>query len=315
MTNVDNLKFPKDFIWGVGTAAYQVEGGSTEDGRGESVWDVIRKEGNRIADESDPDLSCESYKFWRDDINLLKELGVTLFHSDMPMYLFESGGWLSRDTIEAYLKLVDICFKTYGHLVKYWITFNEITNYGWMNVYPQKGFPNHSPTRGDRLGVEPRKMPYLAMHHMLIAHGRAYRLYEQNYKTSQNGEICLIITGRYCFRASDSDEDGQAQTRANAWKFQHILDPIYKGDYPDIMKNILGDALPSFTEEESTILKGALDVIGINYYLSTKVKNPENVELCETAEEIDGRFKYAEDLGEKFLQSILFCINFRIHPG
>ncbi|PAV87875.1 hypothetical protein WR25_08652 isoform I [Diploscapter pachys] len=163
-------------------------------------------------------------------------------------------------------------------------------------------------------------MPYLAMHHMLIAHGRAYRLYEQNYKTSQNGpfisevvillgylgEICLIITGRYCFRASLSDEDGQAQTRANAWKFQHILDPIYKGNYPDIMKNILGDALPSFTEEESKILKGALDIIGINYYLSTRVKNPENVELCETAEEIDGRFKYAEDLGEKFLQSIIF---------
>ena len=54
-----------------------------------------------------------------------------------------------------------------------------------------------------------------------------------------------------------------------------------------------------------------MDIIGINYYLSTRVKNPDNVELCETAEEIDGRFKYAEDLGEKFLQSILFSINFR----
>jgi beta-glucosidase len=68
--------FPANFLWGVATAAYQVEGAATEDGRGASIWDRFCREPGRIAEGTSGATAADHYHCWREDVALLKDLGV-----------------------------------------------------------------------------------------------------------------------------------------------------------------------------------------------------------------------------------------------
>ena len=77
--------FPDDFKWGAATAAYQVEGGWNEDGKGESMWDVFTKIEGNIKDGSSGDVACDSYHKYKEDVQLLSDMGS---HSHLK-YLLE----------------------------------------------------------------------------------------------------------------------------------------------------------------------------------------------------------------------------------
>ena len=69
------LKFPKSFIWGMDTCSYQIEGGSKEDGKGESIWDVFSNTSGKIKNNDNGDIACDHYHLWQQDIQLMKTLG------------------------------------------------------------------------------------------------------------------------------------------------------------------------------------------------------------------------------------------------
>ena len=71
--------FPKDFLWGSATAAYQVEGAWNEDGRGESIWDRFARIPGNIANNDLPDIACDHYHRYPEDIALMKRLGLQAY--------------------------------------------------------------------------------------------------------------------------------------------------------------------------------------------------------------------------------------------
>ena len=73
------LTFPSDFLWGAATSSYQIEGASEEDGRGESIWDRFSHTPGKIADGSTGDVACDHYHRWREDIALMKDLGLRAY--------------------------------------------------------------------------------------------------------------------------------------------------------------------------------------------------------------------------------------------
>jgi len=72
------MSLPADFLNGFASAAFQVEGATSEDGRGPSIWDAFCATPGRIADGSNGDVACDSYHKWRQDIALLKQYGIAL---------------------------------------------------------------------------------------------------------------------------------------------------------------------------------------------------------------------------------------------
>ena len=68
--------FPSDFLWGCSTASYQIEGSTDVDGRGASIWDTFAKTPGKVYGGMTGDLACDSYRKWKDDVELLKQLGV-----------------------------------------------------------------------------------------------------------------------------------------------------------------------------------------------------------------------------------------------
>src|SRR6266498_2943745 len=68
--------FPKDFVWGVATAAYQVEGAANEDGRGPSIWDTFCRRKGAVFDGNTGETACDHYHRFKDDVALMKTLGA-----------------------------------------------------------------------------------------------------------------------------------------------------------------------------------------------------------------------------------------------
>lgn len=101
--------FSKDFVWGVATSAPQIEGSVHEDGRSESIWDRFAATPGRIADGSDPSVACDHYRRWREDIGLLRWLGVGAYRFSVawPRILPEGRGAINEKGLDFYDELVD----------------------------------------------------------------------------------------------------------------------------------------------------------------------------------------------------------------
>ena len=105
----DFMGFKKDFAWGTATASYQIEGAWNEDGKGESVWDVFCHEGGRIADNHTGDVACDHYHRYKEDIKLMKELGVNSYRFSIswPRILPKGVGEVNQKGVKFYSDLID----------------------------------------------------------------------------------------------------------------------------------------------------------------------------------------------------------------
>ncbi|KAF2286324.1 hypothetical protein GH714_014134 [Hevea brasiliensis] len=334
---LNRSSFPADFIFGAGSSAYQCEGAAYMDGKGPSIWDTFAKlHPEKILDHRDGNIAEDFYHHYKEDIALMKQLGldsfrfsiswsrvlpkgklsrgvnqqgvdfynnlidelisngiqpfVTLLHYDPPQALEdEYGGFLSPSIVDDYVDYADFCFKEFGDRVKYWVTINE------PNLFSSNGYAASTgpPCRCSDYVDENCKVgnsgtePYVAVHHMLLCHAFAVKLYREKYQEIQKGVIGISVLAEWKVPKYQTSSCLKAASRAMDFQFGWIFNPVTFGDYPRTMRSIVGHRLPRFTKAQSKTLKGSYDFLGVNYYTAYYVEDAafsSNVNLSYTTD-------------------------------
>nr|E3W9M3.1 RecName: Full=Cyanidin 3-O-glucoside 7-O-glucosyltransferase (acyl-glucose); Short=AA7GT; Short=Dg AA7GT; AltName: Full=Acyl-glucose-dependent anthocyanin 7-O-glucosytransferase; AltName: Full=Beta-glucosidase like protein; Short=DgBGLUL; Flags: Precursor [Delphinium grandiflorum]BAJ33502.1 beta glucosidase like protein [Delphinium grandiflorum] len=230
-------------------------------------------------------INPKGVEYYNNLIDTLLEHGIqphaTIYHIDHPQILEdEYGGWLSPRMIEDFTTYADVCFREFGDRVSHWTTINE-PNIISLGAYDSGQIPPHRCTppgayncTAGNSSVE----PYKAMHHFLLAHASAVQIYRTKYQAKQKGLIGLNVYGFWCAPQTNSRADIEATKRATAFYTGWAADPLVFGDYPIIMKENVGSRLPSFTKNESELVKGSFDFIGLNHYFVFYIQDdPEEI--------------------------------------
>lgn len=298
-----NIKnFPKDFLWGASTSAYQVEGAWNEDGKGLSVIDML----NHPDDTSDFKVASDHYHRYKEDVKLFAEMGlkayrfsiawtriipngvgevnkkgiefynnlidelnkyniepiVTMYHFDLPYELEKQGGWSNRDTIDAFVEYAKVLFENFGHKVKYWLTINEQNT---MILHPGAiGIP-----KGGKLPS--KKELYQQNHNMLVAQAKVMNLCHEMFTNAKIGPALNITTmyGETC-NPNDAIAAHNWET-LRGWSF---LDLAVYGRYNRLFWSYLEDRelTPVILEGDMDILKsGNPDFVAMNYYSTATI--------------------------------------------
>ncbi|PWA85749.1 beta-glucosidase 16 [Artemisia annua] len=213
---------------------------------------------------------------------------VTIHHMDLPQELEDKyGAWLDPQMQDDFVHFAEICFKSFGDRVKYWITINEPNLVAEM-AYEKGTYPpaRCSQPFGNCLGGDSDVEPLLAMHNMLLAHGKTAKLYHEKFQPEQGGSIGLVA---HCFMyepLTDSDSDRKAAERAMIFNIGWSFDPPIFGDYPKEMREYHGSELPIFSPEEQNLMKNSIDFIGINHYSAIYAKDCTYSNCIESANRV-----------------------------
>ncbi|KAI0180238.1 glycoside hydrolase family 1 protein [Hypoxylon sp. FL1284] len=200
---------------------------------------------------------------------------ITLLHWDVPDELDKRyGGLLNRQEFP-------LDFERYARVVyqaipkcKNWITFNE----PWCSsiLGYSTGFfaPGHTSNRAKSAIGDSSREPWIVGHNLLVAHGRAVKVYRDEFKAKDKGQIGITLNGDYTYPWDPEDpRDLEAANRKIEFAISWFADPIYLGKYPDSMRKQLGDRLPEFTPEELALVHGSNDFYGMNHYTADYVKH------------------------------------------
>ncbi|KAI7725106.1 hypothetical protein M8C21_026477 [Ambrosia artemisiifolia] len=220
-------------------------------------------------------VNKEGIMYYNNLINYLLEKGiepcVTLYHWDLPLYLYESmGGWLSHSVVKYFGIYAETCFANFGDRVKRWITINEPLETA-VNGYSTGVF---APGKRNSHSAE----PYLVAHHQLLAHAEAVSIYKTKFQDLQGGEIGLVVDCEWAEALTDKEEDIAAAARRIDFQLGWFLDPIFFGEYPKSMQERVGDKLPLFCQKDKELLRNSLDFVGLNHYTSRFVSHCTNKE-------------------------------------
>uniref|UniRef100_A0A0E0L1M4 Uncharacterized protein n=1 Tax=Oryza punctata TaxID=4537 RepID=A0A0E0L1M4_ORYPU len=251
--------FPDGFTFGAGTAAYQYEGAASEDGKSPSIWDTFTHSG-RHPEDGTGDVACDGYHKYKEDVKMLSEAGLEAYSDDFTAY-------------------ADVRFREIGDRVAHWTTVLE-PNIMAQGCYDSGDFPPNRcsyPFGSNCTGGNSTVEPYLFMHHFLLAHASAARLYREKYQAAQKGIIGINMYSLWFYPFTDSTEDIGATERVKQFIYDWILHPLVFGDYPETIKKVAGSRLPFFSNHESELVANAFDFIGLNHYSSVYTSNNNNI--------------------------------------
>lgn len=288
--------FPPDFVWGTATAAYQVEGAWNEDGKGESVWDRFAHTPGKVERGENGDLAADQYHRYPDDIRLMQELGLqayrfsvswprifprgsgdlnppgldyyerlvdalleagiepwlTLYHWDLPQALQDQGGWPARVTVERFAEYAHTVSARLGDRVRNWMTFNE----PWAFCFLGYRTGSHAP------GITDPRQAFQAAYHALLAHGLAYAAIKSNVPQARVG-----ITNVSANPLPLGRDAAMAERVAyyHAENNRVFLDPVLKGEYPQVVLERLGSQAPDVHPADLQTMQRC-DFLGVQYY-------------------------------------------------
>lgn len=295
-----NYLFPEGFTWGVATASYQIEGGAYEGGKGESIWDRFTHTPGRTPHNATGDIACDHYHRWREDVALMKELGLTSYRFSIawPRIFPQGYGEVNEEGIAFYSALVDEllaqgiepCVTLY-----HWDLPQALQDEGgWTNPKTGEHYAAYCRLMFDRLGDRVRRWitlnePWVvafggyfygdfapgvrdfsvalqAVHTQLCGHGLAVRIFRE---MGLPGEIGITLN--LCPRegATSAPMDMAAAARNDGFGNRWFLDPLFRGGYPADMREYYlqkGLVLPKEQPGDRVLMAEPVDFLGINYY-------------------------------------------------
>jgi len=299
------ISFPPDFIWGVATSSYQIEGAVHEDGRGVSIWDTFSHTEGKIYKGHHGDVAADHYHHWQEDVALMAELGLKAYRFSLawPRIQPEGKGAVNPAGLDFYDRLVDSLlqrgiqpFPTLYH----WDLPQPLEDAGgWPNRDTALHFAEYARIVGERLGDrvntwithnEPWVMAiagYLAgqlapgiqdpmaalraTHHLLLSHGLAVdALRESSHHTTKIG-ITLNLSPVH--PATDSENDRAATRRFDGMLNRLFLDPVMRGQYPLDQLDFLAMFLPDRWQDDLPVIAVPIDFLGVNYYTRSVVRH------------------------------------------
>ncbi|KAF9595383.1 hypothetical protein IFM89_000301 [Coptis chinensis] len=205
----------------------------------------------------------------KDIVNVVSEVDLVKRRDFPPEFLFGASTSALQllfppklDFRDDFKDFAEICYKNFGDKVKHWTTINE------PQLFGKYGYRVSLSPAGDNATD-----PYDAAHHIILAHATAAKLYKEKYQAKQGGEIGISIVGQWFKPHSERPQDIEAAERANAFMVGWFMDPIVYGDYPFVMRALVRDHLPHFTDEQKELVRGSYDFIGVNYYTSRYAKD------------------------------------------
>jgi beta-glucosidase len=290
---------PADFLLGVATAAYQIEGAAAEDGRGPSIWDTFAHTPGKVRGGDTGDVACDHYHRYREDVRLMADLGVRAYRFSVSWPRVQPGGRGpgNQAGLDFYRRLVD---ELLDHGILPWLTlyhwdlpqpledaggwpardtagrFAEYAqlvhaalgdrvrhwttlNEPWCSAFLGYGSGNHAPGRQDPAGA------VRAAHHLMLGHGLAVQALRA---ADPDVEAGVTLNLYAVSPQSDSPGDADAARRIDGLANRFFLDPVLLGRYPADVVNDLREVTDfgHVRDGDLAVVATPLSMLGINYY-------------------------------------------------
>lgn len=332
--------FPPGFLWAAGTNGVQNEGATLVDGGGPSVWHAWSRIPGNVTTKETPDDGPDFYHRYRDDLRLMRDLGLTahnfgvswarvmpdgtgsvnqagldfydrlvdetlacgmapicgMYTWDHPQALEDRGGWLERDSADWFARYAEVLYGRLGDRVTHWLPMCEIVSFShyayFLGYYPP-------------MLADPRR-GLTAVHHQLLAQGKAVQAFRASVATGQIGNWHLHIP---VSPKSDSDLDVAAAERLDAFNNGLVLEPQLLGRYPRTLLDWYGATWPEEAIQlgDLATIATPIDFLGIDYYGSSRAGHGKrhgelrlNVAEAFDENDPDGLRRVLTDLRERF---------------
>ncbi|MBT2483801.1 MULTISPECIES: GH1 family beta-glucosidase [unclassified Microbacterium] len=293
--------FPADFLWGAATSAYQIEGSLDVDGRGRSIWDTFAEQPGAIEGGGDARVACDSYRRWKDDLEILSELGMKAYRFSLAWsrIMPDGRGRVNSRGLDHYERIID---ELRRREIEPIVTLNHwdmpealMADGGWMGRGTVDAFTEYAVAASERLGdrvdwwvtqnepwiiqllgyqlglhapgIHDLRGAVTAGHHLLLAHGRA----ADAMRASTTGNIGVALNLLPCVPATSSAADADASWGSDGYVNRWFLDPLLREGYPDDMRRHWERAIGGSLDDvilagDEAAIAGRSDFLGINFY-------------------------------------------------
>lgn len=294
-------RYPEGFLWGAATASYQIEGAHDADGRGESIWDRFSHTPGKVEGGDTGDRACDHYRRYRDDVALMKELGLRAYRFSVawPRVMPNGDGEPNRAGLDFYRSLAAE-LRGAGIMpvatLYHWDLPQALQDRGgWLNRETCYAFARYArvvfEALGDGVGmwithnepwcaaflghahgvhapgiVDPSmKSALLAGHHLLLSHGLALREYRA---TGLKAPIGIALNMAPQAPLEDTPQDAEAARRAHRAGNDWFAMPVLRGEYPDDIAARYREAgiMPAIEPGDMATIGAGADFLGINVY-------------------------------------------------
>jgi len=302
------IAFPTDFLWGAATAAFQIEGAWDKDGKGESIWDRFCHTPGKVRDGDTGDVACDHYHRYRDDIALMRQLGLQAYRFSIswPRVIPNGIGAVNPAGLDFYDRLVDEllaaniqpfatlyhwdlpqalqdrggwgnrdtcgCLADYAALMARRLG-DRVRHWATFNEPQVIVFLGHR--SGDHApGLKDDKLALQVAHHVLVAHGMAAQAMRS---INPQLKVGIVIDAWSVDTLTDSEHDRAVAETIWQNSVGWFMAPLFHASYPPLAWQMYGDKAPDVRPGDMALISQRLDFLGINTYSRHAVKEGQVV--------------------------------------